>query len=989
MVMNAFAQRISLTLFLLVTVNALFAQRFFPTVDTYIQESASTTVANTTYYYKLEVKKGINYNRITFMEFNIGDFSEQVSKAELGLYLMASSPANLTEVVEVYEVTSGTIDNTVTWSNFNSSYSLNATPITTLSITSGATNTASNGWCIFDIKNLINTIAATSGTNKKIKLAFKAQSTNLLLDFYSNEANNVTYPFPHYRPFLVMTPAPAVGLVEKSKTIPTQDGYVYNMAVDTKNDEQKLFVNYYKSGESKQFRYSNLRFNVPATTLNENNRVIMKTKVYGAFCDPNIVYVVDLLGINNLDDAVSVNDLTWNTMPAAGNYTYLRSRFFTLIDKTNETNVEWDVTSFVKAQQTAGKSFVNFSMQIPELGGYIGNIAFYARNYLNADPLTTNVPNLIVYGPNTPTITSITPTSAVNGTNVTIIGTNFTGATSVSFGGTAASSFSVVNATTINAIVAAGTSGSVSVTTNGGTASKTGFVWIEPTVISTFKKASDLTLIPESVINVVSGGSLTLDQSTTVNSITVASGGKLTLNNGSTLTTGALTLESGALGTATFVDANVADNPPAINGTVQQHIATTGRNWYTSIPVTTANVEALSSANAVAYWDEPNGTWATLTALSALNPLRGYISASTTSLVFTGTLNSGLKTIALTRTAGKTKEGFNLVGNPYPSFLDWSLVDTISTNITTSIWYRTKTSGNVYTFDTYNRKSNIGTNLGANTVSNLIPPMQAFWVRAKTNGGMLTFTNAMRKHIDVAGNKLKAPAVNDINQKVLRLRVSNGTNSDEAIVLFNPAALDVYDDYDSPKMTNGNNAIPEIYTVAETEQVVINGMKNMIPCLEIPLGFRTGEGRNFNIKATEIANFDSDIQIILKDNQMNIEQDLTDGTTYTFESDPTTTTQRFSIVFKSNSVTTGIKNQNEKNTDITVCEKADGRIMINCGNEIVGQATASLCNSVGQLLENVPIKNTVTVLSENIPSGLYLVNIVVNGKPNILKLVAN
>jgi len=57
-------------------------------------------------------------------------------------------------------------------------------------------------------------------------------------------------------------------------------------------------------------------------------------------------------------------------------------------------------------------------------------------------------------------------------------------------------------------------------------------------------------------------------------------------------------------------------------------------------------------------------------ASSALNPLRGYVSAATTSLGFTGTLNSGLKTIALTRTAGKTKAGFNLVGNPYPSYLD-------------------------------------------------------------------------------------------------------------------------------------------------------------------------------------------------------------------------------------------------------------------------------------------------------------------------------
>jgi hypothetical protein len=45
---------------------------------------------------------------------------------------------------------------------------------------------------------------------------------------------------------------------------------------------------------------------------------------------------------------------------------------------------------------------------------------------------------------------------------VTITGTNFTGATSVTFGG-AAASFTVVNATTITATVPAGAAGSVSV----------------------------------------------------------------------------------------------------------------------------------------------------------------------------------------------------------------------------------------------------------------------------------------------------------------------------------------------------------------------------------------------------------------------------------------------------------------------------------------------------------------------------------------------
>jgi hypothetical protein len=70
-----------------------------------------------------------------------------------------------------------------------------------------------------------------------------------------------------------------------------------------------------------------------------------------------------------------------------------------------------------------------------------------------------------------PTITSFTPTSGAVGTSVVITGTNFTGATRVSFGGTSASSFTVVSATQINvAVPRRARSGSITVVTAAGTA---------------------------------------------------------------------------------------------------------------------------------------------------------------------------------------------------------------------------------------------------------------------------------------------------------------------------------------------------------------------------------------------------------------------------------------------------------------------------------------------------------------------------------------
>jgi hypothetical protein len=65
--------------------------------------------------------------------------------------------------------------------------------------------------------------------------------------------------------------------------------------------------------------------------------------------------------------------------------------------------------------------------------------------------------------PAAPTVTLVNPVGGPSGTSVTVTGTNFTGATAVSFGTTPATNFTVNNATTITAVAPAGT-GTVDVT---------------------------------------------------------------------------------------------------------------------------------------------------------------------------------------------------------------------------------------------------------------------------------------------------------------------------------------------------------------------------------------------------------------------------------------------------------------------------------------------------------------------------------------------
>lgn len=81
-----------------------------------------------------------------------------------------------------------------------------------------------------------------------------------------------------------------------------------------------------------------------------------------------------------------------------------------------------------------------------------------------------------------PKVSSFAPLEGKIGDEIIIKGINFTTATGVSFGGKAAASFNVTSDSTIAAIVAEGSSGTVSVTNHKGSKSLAGFIYIVPEV---------------------------------------------------------------------------------------------------------------------------------------------------------------------------------------------------------------------------------------------------------------------------------------------------------------------------------------------------------------------------------------------------------------------------------------------------------------------------------------------------------------------------
>jgi len=502
---------------------------------------------------------------------------------------------------------------------------------------------------------------------------------------------------------------------------------------------------------------------------------------------------------------------------------------------------------------------------------------------------------------------------------------------------------------------------------------------------------SALTVDASAILNVIAGKQLTV-------STTLTNNGSLNL------------LSTAADGTATILTPPTITTGIAGTYTVQQYL-TTGRNWYITSPVSGAtsnvfNAAAASNINKLYWYDEPNGSSATLNwpqitdNTTSLNVAKGYVAnvdgsllSTTNGVTFTGgSLNTGDITTGvngvpvLTSTpASGQYQGYNLIGNPYPSYLN---IDNLASNtdIVPTYWYRSNNSG--YVFDTYNIPSAISTGLSGLKVSANIPPMQAFWLRVASGitSPSVSLLNANRRHQDDIDNKFRAPA--SLSRQILRLLVSNGLHIDEAVIYTDNNAAKGYDKYDSPKMSNYNVAVPEIYTTAGTEKLVINGLNDIPANTELPLGFITGQSNAFSIKATEFSNFDSNTKVYLKDKLSDTEQDLTDGTAYTFASDIASTTDRFSLIFKVVGITTDV-NTAAGNQATLIYKNTNNQIAVNCNEMISPNAVISVYNSVGQKLESKQITGATTVINKTFNTGVYIVTVINAGKSTTGKVILN
>jgi hypothetical protein len=423
----------------------------------------------------------------------------------------------------------------------------------------------------------------------------------------------------------------------------------------------------------------------------------------------------------------------------------------------------------------------------------------------------------------------------------------------------------------------------------------------------TIDNSLGVTLINDNMTTIL--GDLTINDGKLFN---IAAGKQLTVSGTIINNSGnsGFILQSDINGTASLIN-----NTNSVPATVKRYISGAAEAWhFLSSPVSAQIISgswipAGTYGNGTGYdlylWNEPNSCWLyKLDSTSIINWRivhpetdfkigRGYLyslQATNPTKDFAGNLNNGIMNYELTYSSTHlTLKGFNLVGNPYPSSIDWSAA---------SGWDRTYLagSGGGYNMWIWNPAANnygvynSATEIGTNNITRNIAPMQGYFVQVSSNFEMSS-TNDVR--VTIGANDWFVLTPNRDTTLSLIVTSEAGNGFDEIQLEFGYTS----NENGAVKLFSHKKSAPSIYMNSDNTNLSVRYLTNTKENPEVPVMFKPGTDGNFSIKCNfDLKKFKT---VKLADHITNCIQNMKEDQTYKFKASKTDNANRFILYLDS------------------------------------------------------------------------------------------
>lgn len=311
--------------------------------------------------------------------------------------------------------------------------------------------------------------------------------------------------------------------------------------------------------------------------------------------------------------------------------------------------------------------------------------------------------------------------------------------------------------------------------------------------------------------------------------------------------------------------------------------------------------------------------------------------------------------VSYTNSGSIADDGWNMIGNPYPSTIDWD----------DATWTKVRLDNAIYIWDPdLQQYRSYVAGIGNNGGSKFIASSQAFWVKANAASPSLTIREGVKDNTDMSFVKM-------VTAQPYRINLTNTLNNytDQVTFAFNEQATTKFEgSFDAHKVFGPNNSVPSISALStDNKELSVHAFNPKKPT-SFPLVLTLKQTGNYVFDFDNLPALDDIECVYLEDKQTNKFIDLKVAKNYSFSSNFGTINNRFYIHFSGISEVVVINSSCEYSNDGKATVSAMG----------TGPWTYIWKDNSGKILKTFTSPNSSDSIL-NLKEGKYSVEITGNG----------